>query len=58
MRLIKSNNIKSEYPKRVFCDECQAELEVEESDVFVGEFGCGIFLACLPGAQSADCGVS
>ena len=43
MRLIKSNNIKSEYPKRVFCDDCQAELEIEESDVFVGEFGCYMF---------------
>lgn len=43
MRLIKSNNIKSEWPKRVFCDECQAELEIEESDVFVGEFGCHLF---------------
>ena len=43
MRLIKSNNIEPEYPKRVFCDECYAELEVEESDVFVGEFGCHLF---------------
>ena len=43
MRLIKSNSIKSEYPKRVFCDECYAELEIEESDVFVGEFGCYLF---------------
>ena len=43
MRLIKSNSIKSEYPKRVFCDECYAELEIEENDVFVGEFGCHLF---------------
>lgn len=26
MRLIKSNNIESEYPKRHICDECGAEL--------------------------------
>ena len=53
MRLIKSNNIKSEYPKRVFCDECQAELEIEESDVFVGEFGCYLFKCPCCGREVA-----
>ena len=43
MRVIKSNNIEPKWPKRVFCDECQAELEIEESDAFVGEFGCHLF---------------
>ena len=43
MRLIKSNNIESEYPKRVMCENCQAELEIEADDVFVGEYGCHLF---------------
>ena len=39
----KVKDVQSMWPKRVFCDECQAELEIEESDVFVGEFGCYLF---------------
>ena len=39
----KIKDAQSMWPKRVFCDECQAELEIEESDVFVGEFGCYMF---------------
>ena len=45
MRII-SQRIKdtqSEWPKRVMCNNCEAELEIEESDVFVGEFGCYLF---------------
>lgn len=57
MRLIKSNNIESEYPKRVFCDECYAELEVEESDVFVGEFGCHLFKCPCCGCEVAIDGI-
>ena len=40
MRLIKSNNIKSEYPKRHTCDECGAELEYDKEDVHIGWMGC------------------
>ena len=40
MRLIKSNNIKSEYPKRHICDECGAELEYDKEDVHIGWMGC------------------
>ena len=45
MKVISQNvkDVQSMWPKRVFCDECYAELEVEESDVFVGEFGCHLF---------------
>ena len=57
MRLIKSNNIKSEWPKRVFCEECQAELEIEESDVFVGEFGCHLFECPCCGRKVAIDGI-
>ena len=57
MRLIKSNDIKSEYPKRVFCDECDAELEIEESDVFVGEFGCHLFECPCCGRKVAIDGI-
>lgn len=53
MRLIKSNSIKSEYPKRVFCDACYAELEIEESDVFVGEYGCHLFKCPCCGREVA-----
>lgn len=40
MRLIKSNNIESEYPKRHICDECGAELECDKEDVHIGWMGC------------------
>lgn len=40
MRLIKSNNIESEYPKRHVCDECGAELEYDKEDVHIGWMGC------------------
>lgn len=39
----KIKDAQSMWPKRVFCDACYAELEIEESDVFVGEFGCYLF---------------
>ena len=39
----KIKDAQSEWPKRVMCENCQAELEIEESDVFVGEFGCYMF---------------
>ena len=35
----KVKEAQSMWPKGVFCDECQAELEIEERDVFVGEHG-------------------
>lgn len=40
MRLIKSSNIESEYPKRHICDECGAELEYDKEDVHIGWMGC------------------
>jgi DNA-directed RNA polymerase subunit RPC12/RpoP len=40
MRLIKSNNIESEYPKRHVCGECGAELEYDKEDVHIGWMGC------------------
>ena len=39
----KVKEAQSMWPKRVMCENCQAELEIEESDVFVGEFGCHLF---------------
>ena len=41
------------WPKRVICDECQAELEIEENDVFVGEFGCYLFKCPCCGREVA-----
>ena len=40
MRLIKSNNIEPEYPKRHVCDECGAELEYDKEDTHIGWMGC------------------
>lgn len=40
MRLIKSNNIEPEYPKRHICDNCGAELEYDKEDVHIGWLGC------------------
>lgn len=57
MRLIKSNNIKSEWPKRVFCEHCRAELEIDESDAFVGEFGCYLFKCPCCGHMTAINGI-
>ena len=49
----KIKDAQSMWPKRVFCDECQAELEIEESDVFVGEFGCYLFKCPCCGREVA-----
>ena len=53
----KVKDAQSMWPKRVFCDECQAELEVEESDVFVGEFGCYLFKCPCCGRKVAIDGI-
>ena len=52
----KVKDAQSMWPKRVFCDECDAELEIEESDVFVGEFGCYLFeCPCCGRKVAIDC---
>ena len=53
----KVKDAQSMWPKRVFCDECDAELEIEESDVFVGEFGCYLFKCPCCGREVAIDGV-
>ena len=53
----KIKEAQSMWPKRVFCDECQAELEIEESDVFVGEFGCHLFKCPCCGREVAIDGI-
>ena len=53
----KVKEAQSMWPKRVFCDECQAELEIEESDVFVGEFGCYLFKCPCCGREVAIDGI-
>lgn len=40
MRLISSNENKSEWPKRHICDKCGAELEYDEEDTHIGWKGC------------------
>ena len=53
----KIKDAQSMWPKRVICDECQAELEIEESDVFVGEFGCYMFKCPCCGREVAIDGI-
>ena len=53
----KVKEAQSMWPKRVLCDECQAELEIEESDVFVGEFGCHLFKCPCCGREVAIDGI-
>lgn len=53
----KVKDVQSMWPKRVFCDECQAELEVEKGDVFVGEFGCHLFKCPCCGCEVAIDGI-
>ena len=53
----KIKDAQSMWPKRVLCDECYAELEVEESDVFVGEFGCHLFKCPCCGREVAIDGI-
>ena len=53
----KVKDAQSMWPKRVFCDECYAELEIEESDVFVGEFGCHLFKCPCCGREVAIDGI-
>ena len=53
----KIKDVQSMWPKRVFCDDCYAELEVEESDVFVGEFGCYLFKCPCCGREVAIDGI-
>ena len=53
----KIKDAQSMWPKRVFCDECQAELEIEKSDVFVGEFGCHLFECPCCGREVAIDGI-
>ena len=53
----KVKDVQSMWPKRVFCDDCYAELEIEENDVFVGEFGCYLFKCPCCGREVAIDGI-
>ena len=53
----KVKDVQSVWPKRVFCDECYAVLQIEESDVFVGEFGCHLFKCPCCGREVAIDGI-
>lgn len=39
MKIIKNNQVNSEYPKRIECDYCKSVLEIDKSDLKVGAFG-------------------
>lgn len=38
-------SIKGEFPKRIRCEKCNAELEYDKSDMFIGEYGLG-YITC------------
>ena len=39
------DEIKNKYPKRLVCEKCESELEYNESDITIGQYGCA-FIAC------------
>jgi len=48
MKILKNNfekEIVKEYPKKLICENCGSELEYDESDKRVGEYGC-VFIDC------------
>lgn len=49
----KIKDAQSMWPKRVICEYCRAELEIDESDAFVGEFGCYLFKCPCCGHMTA-----
>ena len=49
----KVKDVQSEWPKRAICEHCRAELEIDESDAFVGEFGCYLFKCPCCGHMTA-----
>lgn len=53
MRLITSNESKSEWPKRHICDECGAELEYDEADMHIGWMGCEYVTCPACGSETA-----
>ena len=56
MKVIKKNEVKtSEYPKRIVCEHCGAELEYDRDDEFVGLWG----MKCITCPEcNEDCFVS
>lgn len=45
MRILNTNKIDSEYPKRCECPDCGAELEYDREDEYIGIFGIN-FVNC------------
>lgn len=56
MKVIKKNEVKtSEYPKRIVCEHCGAELEYDRDDEFVGLWG----MECITCPEcNEDCFIS
>ena len=56
MKVIKKNEVEtSEYPKRIVCDHCGAELEYDKDDEFIGLWG----MKCITCPEcNEDCFVS
>lgn len=56
MKVIKKNEVEtSEYPKRIVCEHCGAELEYDKDDEFVGLWG----MKCITCPEcNEDCFVS
>lgn len=56
MKVIKKNEVEtSEYPKRIVCDHCDAELEYDKDDEFIGLWG----MKCITCPEcNEDCFIS
>ncbi len=45
-------NVKNDYPKKIVCECCNSELEYEESDIYIGAFGCAYIDCPLCGSDN------
>lgn len=58
MKILKDNsknritNITDEYPKKLICEQCESELEYEESDIYVGDLGAAYVRCPICGCEN------
>lgn len=61
MNVIKNNNekeTKSKFPMKIICEHCRSEIELEENDVEIGQFGLYCFTCpCCGDTSCIDNGI-